>query len=506
MAQDGSYLQSTQVGDVIKVDGEYMRILAKADSTHLTVQRGYLQHFTPNINGPAAHTTTDLPMACGSLNWLGGHGGIWNYRADPYLRNADYSTFVIDTANVGGHAGFGGGVRVNSVANFNRVGEAACPSAILGTNGFCYQVRRGTLAEVITAPTMGVAEDPPFGGVMGFGNPNSVDSHPGPCVSQWCLDGRPFMGGSTDGVGTMVGLPSNPGVNIGGQLWRFAGAAINLKRKYLTTVAYAGRSPLVDISGPSSAIAADASGSYQYCVALQAGGCRSDSTAGDVYVNAPFVSKAYCDYPGIAVQGDDTNSICIGPLGAYTANIVQFGTTRQDAAGAVSRRLGTAFSRWNQYDVFWNTSMTTSGELAFSQVRWLDGVRSEDILTVLPPFPPSDNISRNTFVPIAVAVPPAPGRGASNVVAEFGYVENGSADSFFCTSRQERCVAASSAVNQASPFYFAASESYSGVPCASGCTITIPALPQRVLYYRLKYLSASGTVLAVGNPSAITTP
>jgi hypothetical protein len=315
-----------------------------------------------------------------------------------------------------------------------------------------------------------------------------------------------MLGGSTDGVGTMVGSPTNPGVNVVGQLWKFSGGATTLKRKNLTTMASAGRSPLVDISGPGSAIPTDASGSYQYCVALQAGECRTDSAAGDVYANAPFVSMPYCNYPGIAVQGDDTNSICIGPLGAYTANLVQFGTSQQDAEGAVSRRLGTAFARWNQYDVFWNASMTTSGELAFSQVRWLDGVRGEDLVTVLPPYPPSDNISRNTFVPTAVAVPPAQGNGAGNVVVEFGYGENGSFDSFFCTSRQEACVAASSAVNQASPFYFAQSESYSGVPCVSGCTVTIPALSQRILYYRLEYLDPSGKVIAVGDTRAIATP
>jgi hypothetical protein len=499
LALDGSYLRNTQVGDLIRIDAEYMRIVGKTDSNHLTVQRGYL-------NSLASHSSTSLAMTCGIRNWPGSCQGVWNYRADPYGRNADWSTVLTDLTGVGGHGGGGNGVQVYAVANWFNVGESVCPSALLSKWGLCYQVRRGAApSDLILAPTLGVAEDPPFAGALGVGNPNTVDTHPGPCQNQWCLDGRPMDGGSSDGAASMAGSTANPWVGVAGQLWKLAGGASSLNPKILTTMAFIGRSPLIDISGPASAIAADASGAYQYCTALKAGECRSDSAAGDIYANAPFVSKPYCDYPGIAAQGDDTNSICIGPLGAYTGNTVQFGTTQQGAAGALARRLGATFSRWNQQNVFWNMSMTPNGELGFSQVRWLDGVRHENLVTVLPPYPSIDSISRNTFVPINIDIPPA-NDGGSNVVVEFGYAENGGTDSLFCTSRQETCVAASSAVNQASPFYFAQAETYNGVPCASGCTVAIPALSQRVLYYRWKQRDASGAVLAVSDTRAIVTP
>ena len=127
------------------------------------------------------------------------------------------------------------------------------------------------------------------------------------------------------------------------------------------------------------------------------------------------------------------------------------------------------------------------------------------MLTMLPSYPVSDSVSRNTFVPVRISTPPTRGRG-SNVLVEFGYAENGSADSFFCTSRQETCVAASSTVNQALPFYYAQSETYTGVPCASGCTVAIPALSQRVLYYRWKQRDAFGAVVAVSDTRAVVTP
>jgi hypothetical protein len=141
----------------------------------------------------------------------------------------------------------------------------------------------------------------------------------------------------------------------------------------------------------------------------------------------------------------------------------------------------------------------------FSQVRWLDGIRHEDIVTVLPPYPASDSIARNTFIPIEVRIPPQGGAGTRAIV-EFGYGENGEAGQFYCTSRQEACVAASSGVNQGSPFYFAQSETYAGVPCAAGCTVTIPALSQRVLYYRWKQRNALGQVTAASETRAVVTP
>jgi len=55
------------------------------------------------------------------------------------------------------------------------------------------------------------------------------------------------------------------------------------------------------------------------------------------------------------------------------------------------------------------------------------------------------------------------------------------------------------------PFYFA-SENPAGVSCASGCTITIPAISQRILYYRIQYRAANNTVLAAGPLIATVVP
>jgi hypothetical protein len=93
-----------------------------------------------------------------------------------------------------------------------------------------------------------------------------------------------------------------------------------------------------------------------------------------------------------------------------------------------------------------------------------------------------------------------------DVVVEFGYAENGAANSFFCTSRRESCVAVSGAIGSSAPFFYEQTETYSGAPCASGCTVAIPALSQRILYYRWKYRDAFGNVIATSDLRATATP
>jgi hypothetical protein len=271
-------------------------------------------------------------------------------------------------------------------------------------------------------------------------------------------------------------------------------------------MAYVGRNALVDVSGPGSVLGAGAQNSYEYCYALVAGECHPGSAVGDVYVNAPYVSYPYCYYPGIANQDDDTNAICIGDLGAYTGNLAQLGYTQQDVIGAGIRRLGPNYSKWNQQDVYWNSNAAPNGLLMASQVRWLDGVRFEDLMTILPPFPAADGVARNTFLAVPVNVSAPAGLSVASAIIEFGYAENGASTGFYCTSRQETCIAAAAAINTTQPFYFEHAESYSGAPCAKSCTITIPGLSQHVLYYDIKYLDALGNTLETSPTQALLTP
>jgi hypothetical protein len=94
----------------------------------------------------------------------------------------------------------------------------------------------------------------------------------------------------------------------------------------------------------------------------------------------------------------------------------------------------------------------------------------------------------------------------NNAVIEFGYQEYGAPASLNCTTRNDACMATSGAVPSGNiPFYFV-SENAAGMACASGCTIAIPGISQRVLYYRVLYRAANNTVLANGALTAIVVP
>ena len=483
---DGTSLQNLQVGDLMQIGNEFLRVVSIASSTDFTVQRGFMS----SISTPGSNTLT---MACGTHNVNYARFGLWNYRQDPYGANSNFTTLLADPTIPNTHNYIGGGVSVADATTDNFGNIDVCPLTI---GGSCYQVRLGDLATASQSQQTAVTNNPPFASVVEVGAAAITDTHPGPCFNQLCLDGRPMNGAAIPYPSTpLLASASSPFQSVRGQLWKFSDSASVLHRKTLNTIAYVGRWPLLDVSGPASAISAGPRDSYKYCYVAKAGECVAGSAVGDVYVNAPYVDYPYCYYPGIAVQDDDALSICIGDLSGHVGNMVQFNVANQDVTGAAVRRLGTNYAKWNQFDVFWNGFMAPNAALMGSQVRWLDGVRFEDLLTVLPPFPESDGVARWTFIPVSVKLTPPPALHAQSAIVEFGYVENGAAGSYYCTSRQETCVATGSMVDESAPFNYEQSESYTPAPCSHGCTIAIPAVSQHALYYRWKYMDGSGKVI-----------
>jgi hypothetical protein len=130
----------------------------------------------------------------------------------------------------------------------------------------------------------------------------------------------------------------------------------------------------------------------------------------------------------------------------------------------------------------------------------------------LPPFPEVDSVNRGTFVPLALNLSPPPDLGVDNAVVQFGYLENGAPDQFFCTSRRETCMAVGPVVTENNPFRFGTdgadgtAATVSGASCASGCTIAITGIPQRVVYYRVLYRDSSNRVVAQTRIQMATVP
>jgi hypothetical protein len=87
------------------------------------------------------------------------------------------------------------------------------------------------------------------------------------------------------------------------------------------------------------------------------------------------------------------------------------------------------------------------------------------------------------YVPVTI-------KASSNFVVQFGYDTN-----FYCTSRLESCYVQASTI-QTVPFLYA---SEAGATTPTSSTVAIPAMPGRVLYYRLWIGGVAGQVNAIAN-------
>jgi hypothetical protein len=121
----------------------------------------------------------------------------------------------------------------------------------------------------------------------------------------------------------------------------------------------------------------------------------------------------------------------------------------------------------------------------------------------VPPVPVDDGIDRSTFVPAMVSVTPPSGQNIASARIKFGYAEQGSPGSYFCTSRREACVAVSATIDPLNPFRFSETDSYNPMPCAAGCTISIPVYPLHTSYYSVEFLNPAGVAVAATNGIAV---
>jgi hypothetical protein len=400
------------------------------------------------------------------------------------------------------------------------LGSVPCILGLAFANVTPYQVTSDNCA---TAPSAGVnyvAAEPPFAGV--YGHPWGFDAgnHPNPAGANAsayetirAFDNLPVQGGQNEPVFTAVsgqaqlysatpGLVTDPDDTFG------SGGSVSINRKLMATGASCGSHPLIDVSGPSSSISSGTAGSYTYCFARTTGECHTGSTAGQIYVNCPGVISPSC--AGSGIHGGTPlgvgNDICVGNIGNGADAILQYSLDRTDATGATRRVLVSATSRLRMVFGFENNQLLPDNSWILYRQEFLNYQRPEMWMAKNLPYPAADSVVRATFVPWPVSVQPPAGLEVNNAVVEFGYQEYGAPQLINCTTRNDACIATAATVTTGNQPFFFASENPPGAPCASGCTITIPAISQRVLYYQVMYRAANNTALAAGPPTAVAVP
>jgi hypothetical protein len=461
---------------------------------------------------PAEGTTENGSLAA-YWNPLTGCGGA----PDPHG-----NCMIQDTNNTSGH----GEWRDGGEAVATNVPEWAEPIWGWPTD---YQTAAGPVPGIFSLPFANVtpyqatgvnytSTNPPFAGVYGHPwgfdagcHPNAAGAAASVYESLRGFDNLPVQGGGYDPTFNLVtgqlylatpGLVTDPDDFFG------SNGIVGINRQLMAQGNSCGSHPLIDISGPGSSISTGTSGSYTACFARANGECYAGSTVGQVYVNCPGVIWNYCS--GSGIHGGTPlgvgNDICVGNIAEDANAVRQFTLNRTDYAGAYTRTLVTATSRLRMVFGFENNRLLPDNSWLLLRTDFLNYQRSEMWMAKVPPYPALDSVVRGTFVPVVLTLKPTAGLGVNNAIVQFGYQEYGAPQLVNCTTRNDACIATASTVTAGNEPYYFASENPAGASCASGCTITIPAISQRILYYRVEYRAANNTVLAAGPLTSVVVP
>jgi hypothetical protein len=477
--------QGLRVGDKLCVGGclstgdrEFIQLLRNNGGGNWTVLRGLGGH-VPTAWASGAEMTASCP-AEGAVQW-------WDVLADP-SGTAGYSTLYPMPQQ---HSATRGSRRI--------------------TEG--YKILEGTIPQMSAQFVNGTYRTASFYVPFAGKTPNpGTDTHVSLPQSDavahpWGLDFAPLYANPAI-------LPM-PMASLGTQstLWRLTpdGTHPALNRKYAPTAPACGNKALIDASGPNSKMDEGVSYAGRYCAidydaateCTKADGTPwSGASVGQVLLNCPSVTMAaQCGNYGYADGINDAIRPCFADSGPRYETTYQVGIGpvggANDAAGRWSRTLGRHLTLPQRaYYVYANTSALPDASWALAFTPGAGGTQNVIMGLKLPPYPRETSENLATFVPISRQVSSVP-PFTDNVVVEFGYDPQ-----FRCGSRQETCVSVTGGsspqgVNEKAPFFWAG-ESYTGVPCTAGCYVTVPAIPQRVVYYRLVYRASNGSVIRVG--------
>jgi len=470
-------LLKVDAGDRIQIDSEYVTVVSRTENAEdltIRVQRSGSQ--------PAHNIDAVINM-----RGKAGYANYWYFTLD---RNASTSTYYApyDALNIG-HGTYGNGIRVQS----NHSIQVADIKDYTNWN----------------QQTHSISKAPNFAGKHAPADGNSYQSHPSNIqyeatgnLTKTFYDLTPFQGTNLFSVQNNTAATRVSGFT---HVYKYLyGQSRAMYTKHLDTWAVAGARLLTDISGPGSSITD--SDRYKYCVATVANECVTGSAVGDIYLNVPNLVQTYryCAAGEVSTLGPDWDDACAGEKSMAGHVTIQFGVFGpvNDTVASHGRVLETQFTGL-RYSTTANARPLPDASLAVFSAQ--NGNRNFFMLLKIPPLPPRDSVNRSTFIPIPVQLSPPASLSVNNAIVEFGYDTN-----FYCTSRLEACVANGSTVNETTPFTWpteaGGESSITGVSCASGCTVTVPAFSQRVLYYRWKYRNASNVVLATSSTQVMAVP
>lgn len=512
------WINGARVRDFFTIGSEMVRVVAKPSSSVWTVERGCSRDislpYVPCTGTGAAHLSgaavTLSPNSPQDVLNASSPAHYWNFLTDPHATDTNYA----DWSN-GNHGvilaaypyGFGGGHNTSrGNANGTMISMAGYVSMASNAAG-----GMANMPLMVLPPNYNMPEhQATFGGKYpAGGNGNDYQRHPS--NQHYNYGAGYFQDFFTDAPQFVNAGPLTSATHIEGNLYKVVvynyqpdqPGPTGLDRKYFPTLCLSGKFPLLDISSPTSHII-DSAIAYTCCYAEAAGECRGSgdtggaASAGDFYMNAPGLTSTAC-------TGSETwngvNDLCAGNQLAFGNGSIQYGvrngspTTIVSSEGHKRSRTLIRFGAGPRGLAHYSNAKPLEGGLwMFTPAA--SNAYNQYLLAKIPPMPALDSIPRDNFSFVEVKVNTPQGVGIDNVIVKFGYGAN-----FYCTSRAEACVAAASNA----PYFFAGA-SYSGVSCATSCTIQVPFFPAKLGYYQVVYRNASNVVVQSDSVQLVAAP
>ena len=269
-----------------------------------------------------------------------------------------------------------------------------------------------------------------------------------------------------------------PLTHVSGDIW-LTTAVGRPDYKNRPLIGWSAQKVLKDVSGPFSDIAS--APPYSFCHVYNAGECHAGSSKDTIYLKVPNVYK----HPNGAAAALCHTAMtfaeipCVVSAEPATGFVRQFRTDRDDFMGSDQRLITTGLRPAGTHYPYWGAIAHPAGDVVLLMSGgWIQGVRESVLLAKLPSYPDVD-FRHSSYGSVTVSVSPREGMTHSRV--RFGYNT-----SFHCTERSDACLTD----ERLSPFAFE-SEPLEATSCAGGCSIRVPAIPGRLLYYRVEMFDGS---------------
>lgn len=495
------YIASMQVDDVYQIDSEYVRVSGPLSGGTVTVTRGVGWY-------DQATSTATTHTAGAPLRWLCSSGPSAEQTG---LQNKFFdSIWDFKNSTNGASTTYYKGIWRVATGHGATVDYPAQNVGIQLNDNFGVFGRMTDLANWNRNPAdFSFVQNPTFAGKIAPGTGNNYQGH----LSLYCplctvpliysfFDVAPMIGGFSDQATTAM-CQSCGSYTLTGDLWRYTynngggSDADGLSVKQLDQLRTAGDRILRDISSPTSTITGGSGDAFKGCYAYRPNECLTGALAGEQFVNVPGLEplRTYC-------SGGETFSsardLCVADMTQRAQSVTQTmvppltpqAATFVDSTARSVRVLGTMFNYWRKTTNTCNVKLTPGGEYL---LHGCGGHEKGAFLIKVPPFV-KDTTTRSTYSPLAIGISAVPS-GTSRVMIQYWHDEYAG----YCKDRAENCYAVGSALDENTPFLWEHElTASSGVPCSTNCTVTIPVISGRQVYYKRLYRDAAGVTIRSG--------